>query len=59
MYRRQSNTPSHGTTEEVTTHTHLTALFPGLPGWAGTRKVKPMKGKTSLDFTEAKDSEWQ
>jgi len=24
------------------THTHarLTALFPGLPGWAGTRKVK-------------------
>jgi len=29
---------------EVTTHTHtcLTALFPGLPGWAGTRKVKPI-----------------
>ena len=23
------------------THTHLTALFPGLLGWAGTRKVKP------------------
>ena len=23
------------------THTHLTALCPGLPGWAGTRKVKP------------------
>jgi len=22
------------------THTHLTALFPGLPGWAGTRKIK-------------------
>ena len=22
------------------THTHLTALFPGLPGYAGTRKVK-------------------
>ena len=22
------------------THTRLTALFPGLPGWAGTRKVK-------------------
>jgi len=21
---------------------HLTALFPGLPGWAGTRKVKPI-----------------
>jgi len=36
------------------THTCLTALCPGLPGWAGTRKVK-----TSLDFTEARDSEWQ
>jgi len=28
----------------VHTHTHnrFTALFPGLPGWAGTRKVKPV-----------------
>ena len=24
------------------THTRLTAVFPGLPGWAGTRKVKPI-----------------
>jgi len=24
------------------THTFLTALCPGLPGWAGTRKVKPI-----------------
>jgi len=24
------------------THTRLTALFPGLPGWAGTRTVKPI-----------------
>jgi len=32
----------------------LTALFPGLPGWAGTRKAK-----TNLDFTEASDNEWQ
>ena len=24
------------------THTRLMALFPGLPGWAGTRKVKPI-----------------
>jgi len=23
------------------THTHLKAICPGLPGWAGTRKVKP------------------
>ena len=24
------------------THTRLTALCPGLPGWATTRKVKPI-----------------
>ena len=24
------------------THTHLTALCPRLPGWAGTRKIKPI-----------------
>ena len=24
------------------THTRLTALFPGLPGWASTRKVEPV-----------------
>jgi len=24
------------------THTRLTALFPGLPGWASTRKLKPI-----------------
>ena len=29
------------------------ALFPELPGWAGTKK-----GKTNLDFSEARDSEW-
>jgi len=27
---------------QVITHTHLMALCPGLPGWAGTRKVKPI-----------------
>jgi len=25
------------------THVHLTALYPGLHGWAGTRKVKPIR----------------
>ena len=30
------------------------ALCLGLPGSAGTRKVK-----TNVDFTEARDSEWQ
>ena len=36
------------------THTHLTALCPGLP-----RVSQYQKGKTNLDFTEARDSEWQ
>ena len=33
-----------GCSSERHTHTHtpLTALFPGLPGWASTRKVKPI-----------------
>jgi len=33
------------------THTRLTALCLVLPGY--------QKGKTNLDFTEARDSEWQ
>jgi len=34
--------PREGTFERTNTHTHLTALFPGLPRWAGTRKVEPI-----------------
>jgi len=37
------------------THTRLTALFPGLY----TRVSRYQKGKTNLDFTEARDSQWQ
>ena len=33
--KRHTHTHTH-------THTRLTALFPGLPRWAGTRKVKPI-----------------
>ena len=36
------------------THSRLTALFPGLP-----RVSRYQKGKTNLDFTEARVSEWQ
>ena len=37
------------------THTHpFKGPFPGLPRWA-----QYQKGKTNLDFTEARDSEWQ
>ena len=40
--------PCHDILEQISnkfiynTHTRLTALCPGLPGWAGTRKVKPI-----------------
>jgi len=50
--------PSHWTEWVNNTHTHthtrLTALCPGLPGWAGTRKVKPIWGpiyKISYDLS--------
>ena len=33
---------SHFTYVHIHTHTRLTALFPGLPRWAGTRKAKPI-----------------
>jgi len=38
---------------QVHTHTRLTALFRDYPG-----ELVP-EGKTNLDFTEARDSEWQ
>ena len=33
---------NQGLLQNTHTHTCLTALFPRLPGWAGTRKVKPI-----------------
>jgi len=42
------------------THTRLTALCLGLPAGSPRHRVSQyQKGKTSLDFTEARDSEWQ
>jgi len=37
-----SSTNEHRWPTLTYTHTRLTALCPGLPGWAGTRKVKPI-----------------
>jgi len=34
--------PSVTAADHYNTHTRLTALFPGLPRWAGIRKVKPI-----------------
>jgi len=38
----QGQTLFNGPCLTANTRTHLTALFLGLPGWAGTRKVKPI-----------------
>ena len=40
------------------THTRLTHTFNG-PLSRTTRVGRYQKGKTNLDFTEARDSEWQ
>ena len=39
---RDASTELYRTDKHTHTHTRLTALFPELPGWAGTRKVKPI-----------------
>jgi len=36
------DSPARQHTTHTHTHTRLTALFPGLPRWAGTRKVTPI-----------------
>jgi len=40
------------------THTHHTHPFNGPYSWT-TQVKRYQKGKTNLDFTEARDSEWQ
>ena len=40
LFSRGCTYESHG--QHTHTHTRLTALCPGLPGWAGTRNVKPI-----------------
>jgi len=54
VYSQRSSWFTHKKLKDHT-HTHpFNGPFPGLPKWACTRKVK-----TNLDFTEARDSEWQ
>jgi len=50
----RDNADDDALTTYTHTHTRLTALCPGLP-----RGSRYQKGKTNLDFTEARDSEWQ
>ena len=42
VQRSLSHTHTHTHYTHTRTHTRLMALFPGLPGWAGTRNVKPI-----------------
>jgi len=47
----------HATSTRRTTHTHT---HPFNSPFSGTTRVSwYQKGKTNLDFTEARDSEWQ
>jgi len=40
------------------THTRLTALFPGLCGWAGTRKVKPIWILMKQEIVSSSGNRW-
>ena len=42
IFWRQQTVSKHWRQSLTHTHTCLMALFPGLPGWASTRKVKPV-----------------
>ena len=42
MQHNPNSANTHIKNTHTHTHTRLTALFPGLPGWAGIRKVKPI-----------------
>jgi len=51
FYQPRSNPDGYG---DYNTHTRLTALFSG-----NTQVSRYQKGKTNLDFAEARESEWQ
>ena len=54
-----SNRQTHRQTMIHThTHTRLTALFPGLPRWAGTRKVKPISILLKQDTVSGSGISW-
>jgi len=51
--------PEHGRSNTYSTHTH-THTHPFNGPLSGTTRVNQyQKGKTNLDYTEARDSEWQ
>ena len=50
--------PSATWLTEVHTHTRLTALFPGLSRWAGTRNVKPIWILLKQETVSGSDISW-
>ena len=56
--QRNGGQRSDGGSEQASKHTHHTHPFNG-PFSGNTQVSRYQKGKTNLDFTEARDSEWQ
>ena len=50
--------PAAQPTASKHTHTRLTALCPGLPGWAGTRKVKPIWILLKQETVSGSETRW-
>ena len=55
---RPVTTPTISHSRQYHHHTCLTALFPGLPGWAGTRKVKPIWILPKQETVSGSDISW-
>ena len=63
LTRKLTHTHTHthvrtNTRTHVHTHTRLTALFPRLPGWASTRKVKPIWISLKLEIVSGSGISW-
>ena len=53
-----SSVPCKWLAHHTHTHTRLAALFPGLPRWAGTRKVKPIWILLKPETVSGHDISW-
>ena len=56
--RLELNVSLHSLHYFTHTHTRLTAIFPGLPGWAGTSKVKPIWILLKQETVRGNDISW-
>jgi len=58
MHTRTHTCTRTHTRARTHTHTRLMALFPGLPRWAGTRKVKPIWILLKQETMSGSDISW-